>query len=386
MFARPPYADRMATAPSDGAPRDEAALWPSWTPLVEAAIATFLAVLVAFEPRPGLSTAARVVLSAIPALAWWWCALPKQPPFLVHAAIIVAAVAALIWYPAKFDAAPFFLVLLIGESVVIAPRWQSITVTGASAGLLVGLDIGGRFDGSIVWLLAMGFAWSGTALIQSRLRLIGEIGERAAADERQRIARELHDVIAHTLAVTMLQLTGARLALERDPADAARALAEAERLGRQSLAELRRAVGLLAPGDPQLTTAMPTATDIPDLVREVSDAGLAVQFDCEGDLASVGPTTGLAMYRIVQESLANVARHTARAPAHVSIDVVDGHVYVDVRNPAQAGTRATTLRDNHGLGLVVMRERAEALGGTLRAGLDGDEWCVRAVMPGAVAS
>src|SRR5262249_27706705 len=159
-------------------------------------------------------------------------------------------------------------------SVVVAPLWQSLTVTGASVALLVGLDIAGRFHGSVVWLLAIAFAWSGTALLQSRLRLIDEIGERAAFEERQRIARELHDVIAHTLAVTMLQLTGARLALERDPDDAARALLEAERLGRQSLAEIRRTIGLLAPEAGDLTAPMPTATDVPDLVRELSNAGL----------------------------------------------------------------------------------------------------------------
>jgi len=371
----------MRAAPTSDAANE--ALWPPWTPLVEAAIATFLAVLVAFEPREGLGVAARVVLSAIPALVWWSCALPKPLPFLARASIIIAAVAVLIWYPAKFDVAPFFLVLLIGESVVVAPLWQSVIVTAASAGLLVGLDVAGRFDGSFIWLLAMAFAWSGTALLQSRLRLIGEIGERAAAEERQRIARELHDVIAHTLAVTMLQLTGARLALERDPADAARALAEAERLGRQSLAELRQAVGLLAPGEAQSFSALPTATDIPDLVREVSDAGLVVRLDCDGDLASVPPTAGLAMYRIVQESLANVARHAAPAPARVSIKFDDGHVCVDVRNPAPERPPLPSTRDGHGLGLVVMRERAEAVGGTLRAGLEDGEWRVNAVMPGA---
>ena len=361
------------------------ALWPSWTPYVEAAIATFLAVLVAFEPRPGLGTAARVVLSALPALMWWSCALFDAPPFLVRAVVNLVAVALLIWHPAKFDAAPFFLVLLVGESVVVAPQWQSLATIGASVALLVGLDVAGRFDGSVVWLLAIGFAWAGTALLQSRLRFIGEIGERAVAEERQRIARELHDVIAHTLAVTMLQLTGARLALERDPADAARALAEAERLGRQSLAELRKTVGLLAPGDSQPTAALPTASDIPELVREVSEAGLDVRLDCEGDLTSVPPTAGLAMYRIVQESLANVARHTTRAPAHVWVKVDDGHVCVEVRNPAPAGPRVAPGRDGHGLGLIVMRERAEALGGTLRAGLDGGEWRVSAVMPGAAS-
>jgi signal transduction histidine kinase len=182
----------------------------------------------------------------------------------------------------------------------------------------------------------------------------------------------------------MLQLTGARLALERDPADAARALAEAERLGRQSLAELRKAVGLLAPGEAHSFSALPTASDIPALVREVTDAGLVVTLDCDGDLATVPPTAGLAMYRIVQESLANVARHAAPAAAHVSIKVDNGHVCVDVRNSAPASPRVASARDGHGLGLIVMRERAEALGGTLRAGLEGGEWRVNAVMPGAL--
>src|SRR5689334_9740995 len=108
-------------------------LWPRCTPFVEAAIATLLAVQVAFEPRPGLGTAVRVVLSALPALMWWSCALFDAPPFLVRATVIIAAVAVLIWHPAKFDAAPFFLVLLIGESVVVAPQLQSIVVTATSA-------------------------------------------------------------------------------------------------------------------------------------------------------------------------------------------------------------------------------------------------------------
>ena len=88
------------------------------------------------------------------------------------------------------------------------------------------------------------------------------LAERAAADERQRIAREIHDVVAHSLAVTMLHLTGARLALHRDPKEAEAALLEAERLGRESLAEIRRTVGLLAPEGTGTAAPMPTAADI----------------------------------------------------------------------------------------------------------------------------
>ena len=362
------------------APRD-VELWPSKTPLVEAAIATALAVMVAFESRPGLSVPARVIVAAIPPVLWISCALPRKPPFLVRAALTIGALAVLAWHPAKFDAAPFFLVILIGESAVIAPMWQSIAVAAASASLLAGFDVAGRYDGSIVWLLAFGFTWSIMTLLQSRLRLLEQIGERAAFEERQRIARELHDVIAHSLAVTMLHLTGARLALERDPADATRALLEAERLGRQSLAEIRRTIGLLAPGDGAPTAAMPGATDIPDLVGDFADAGLGVHFDCAGDLGCVSPAAGLSAYRIVQESLANVVKHTPGAAARICVQIDGDRARIDIRNPLPATARAERGRDEDGIGLAGMRDRAELLGGTLRAGPEGDDWHVRADIP-----
>jgi signal transduction histidine kinase len=356
-------------------------MWPRWTPALESAVAVFLTVIVAFEPRPGLATATRIVLAAIPSLVWILDALGARPPFLARAAIIIAAVTLLLLHPADFDAAPFFLVLLIGESAAIAEMWQSVLIAVTCAVLIVVLDITGHFVGSVIWLLAFGFAWSGSALIRSRLRLVAEIGERAAFEERQRIARELHDVIAHSLAVTMLQLTGARLALERDPADAARALLEAERLGRQSLAEIRRTVGLLAPGDGEQTVAMPSAIDIPELIREVADAGLDVHFECEGDLMAVPAAAGLSVYRIVQESLANVVKHTPGSAALVHIEVDDRTVRVNVRNRLMAVTRAGHGRNDGGLGLTLMHERAALLGGTLRAGPDGDSWQVCVEIP-----
>ena len=152
----------------------------------------------------------------------------------------------------------------------------------------------------------------------------------------------------------MLQLTGARLALERDPADAARALAEAERLGRQSLAELRNAVGLLAPGEPQPLSALPTASDIPDLVREVSDAGLVVGLECDGDLASVPPTAGT---RDVphRPGVARQRRAPCRQRARARIDQASTTSTSASRFATQRPhePRVPSARDGHGLGLVV---------------------------------
>jgi signal transduction histidine kinase len=355
-------------------------LWPRATVFIEAAIATVIAMVVVLEDRPGWSKPVCVAVASVPPLLWLSCALPRKPPFLVRAALTVAAVAVLTWHPAQFDAAPFFLVLLIGESAFIAPVWQGIVVTVVSAALIAGLDLAGRYDGSVVWLLAFGFTWSMTTLVQSRLRLVEQIGERAAFEERQRIARELHDVIAHSLAVTMLHLTGARLALERDPADARQALLEAERLGRQSLAEIRATIGLLAPGDDAPTVAMPGAADIPGLVRDFADAGLGVRFDCAGDLDLVSPAAGLSAYRIVQESLANIVKHTPGADAAVCVRVDDANAHLEIRNPVAATARAPR-REERGRGLVFMQDRAELLGGTLHAGPDGTEWRVCADIP-----
>src|SRR5207237_7269040 len=126
---------------------------------------------------------------------------------------------------------------------------------------------------------------------------------------RQRIAREIHDVVAHSLAVTMLHLTGARLALHRDPKEAEQALLEAERLGRESLAEIRRTVGLLAPEGTGTAAPMPTAVDIPQLVREFEAAGLDVDFELTCDAHALARATGLGLYRVAQESLSKAVWH-----------------------------------------------------------------------------
>ncbi len=208
------------------------------------------------------------------------------------------------------------------------------------------------------------------------------LAERAAADERQRIAREIHDVVAHSLAVTMLHLTGARLALQRDPKEAEEALLEAERLGRESLAEIRRTVGLLAPEGTGTAAPMPAAADIPQLVREFEAAGLDVDFELTGDPCTLPAATGLGLYRVAQESLSNVVRHAPNTRTTMSLCVADEMVSLRVRNRLASSTRAASA--DGGLGVRGMRERVTLLGGELRAGPDGDWWCVDVELPRAV--
>jgi signal transduction histidine kinase len=204
--------------------------------------------------------------------------------------------------------------------------------------------------------------------------------ERAQAEERNRIARELHDVIAHTLTVSLLHVTSARLAVEHDPADAARSLAEAERLGRETLAEVRMAVGMLCqPDDSGRTTPLPGVDGLPALVNRFRSAGADVALTVNGDTGRLPATTGLGVYRILQEALTNAAKHAPGAPTTVRLAVAADAVRLAVDSAAEPGSGS-------GLGLLSMRERAESLGGRCQAGPGGQGWLVQATLPLDAAS
>jgi signal transduction histidine kinase len=200
------------------------------------------------------------------------------------------------------------------------------------------------------------------------------------AEERQRIAREIHDVIAHTLSVTMLHVTGARLALERgDRDDAIAALRDAEQMGRESLGDIRRTVGVLGSDGTGTDAPMPTAAELPDLVAGFRSAGLDVDLEMHGDAAGLPPALGLGLYRIAQESLANVAKHAPGSRTEVRLAVGDANVRLVVCD--DDGGAVPPPAENGGLGLRGMRERAAALGGSLDARPDGEGWLVEATLP-----
>lgn len=206
-----------------------------------------------------------------------------------------------------------------------------------------------------------------------------ELVETAAAEERRRVAREVHDVIAHSLAVTMLHVTAARLAIGRgDPPAADEALDEAERAGRTSLADIRRMVGLLRGRDTDgLASAQPGAGDVIELVDGYRGAGLDVSLELTGDVDSIDPTTGLTLYRIVQESLANACKHAPGAPVRACIDVGPVDIAAVVDNPVR--DHMGTKEEGHGL--VGIRERTEAMGGECRVGREANRWIVRCKLP-----
>jgi signal transduction histidine kinase len=199
--------------------------------------------------------------------------------------------------------------------------------------------------------------------------------------ERMRIARELHDVVAHSMAMINVQATAAGMQLADDPASAAEAIQAIRGASKSGLRELRAILEVLRQvdgGSP--TVPVPDLRDISALVEATSAAGTPTTLKAAESLAPVPPLVALAAYRIVQESLTNVVRHAGRVPATVGLRQDGGCLHVDVVN--DGGPAPAAFGEGTGAGLAGMRERAAALGGTLDAGpRPGGGFAVRARLP-----
>ncbi len=361
-------------------------MFPSWARVVEAGIPLLLVIAVGVQ-RDALVPPGWPLLMALgAALPFVLDPVGIRIPLGVTTAVVLASVALLVVNPVNIDMAPFFLVYLAGHHALVGSRRESIVAVVGSLAVMIGVEIAGRYHGALPYLLGIVIAWAWGFAFRKQCELIVELkaaqadlAERVAAEERQRIAREIHDVIAHSLAVTMLHLTGARLALRRNPQEAEEALLEAERLGRESLAEIRRTVGLLAPEGTGTAAPLPSACDIPQLVREFEAAGLDLDFELSGDPAVLPPATGLGLYRVAQESLSNVVRHAPGTHTTMSLCIGDDVVSLHVRNRLADASGAR--KKDGGLGVRGMQDRVALLGGELRAGPHGDAWCVDVELP-----
>ncbi|MGQ0804291.1 MAG: sensor histidine kinase [Actinomycetota bacterium] len=367
-------------------------VFPVWAPAGAALMAVVVAVGVAAQRGAISSPGWATVLVALAALPWvldiaLFLKTGRGVPLPLFVLVVLGAVFALVVDPVDIDFAPFFLVLLVGEMAARLDPANGALVLAASMAVMIGVEVLGRYDGSFIWVVGLALGWAGGFGCRVELQLLQEmkasqatLAEKAATEERQRIAREIHDVIAHTLSVTMLHLTGARLALERgDRDDAVAALRDAEEMGRESLGDIRRTVGVLGADGSGTDAPMPTATELPDLVAGFQAAGLDVALDVQGDPAGLPPALGLSVYRITQESLANVAKHAPVSHTEVRLAVDPDCVHLVVAD--HDGRTVPVPSENGGLGLRGMRERAAALGGSLDARPDGDGWLVEATLP-----
>ena len=193
-----------------------------------------------------------------------------------------------------------------------------------------------------------------------------ERDQRAATEEQARIARELHDVIAHNVSVMVLQAAGGREVFDADPRGARAALASIETTGREALAELRRLLGVARASEDGVSVApQPGLSGLETLVEQVRAAGLAVELVFEGERHSVPAGIELSAYRVVQEALTNTLRHAFARHSWVFVRRTDDELELEVLDVG-AGPSRTGSGD--GRGLVGMRERVGLFGGEFEAG------------------
>jgi signal transduction histidine kinase len=244
-----------------------------------------------------------------------------------------------------------------------------------------------------IWILGIVFPWLIARAVVRQGQLAAaleatrrELAEQAVLDERRRIARDVHDFVGHGLAAVMLQVTSARHVLRRDPGAAEEALRSAEEVGRRSMQELRRTVALLRSDDEAaVLSPVPSAMEIPALVDHARVGGLAVELRMRGDLSAIPPGIGLAVYRIVQEVLANAARHAPRARTVLELELAGGRVSLVAQTAGPVLAAPPNEPQRRRYGLTGMRERAAALGGEFAAGPTSDGWRVSCRLPLAAA-
>ena len=333
------------------------------------------------RPDPAAAGAAAACAVAAAALLVW-----RRRPQLLYAVLATAGIVVLS-YGKSYHVGWFGVCLIAVWCGFAAERRDAALFLGGTLALFavewawISPDPGwAGWIGGMVLSTACGLLVRQQAELVAQLREAqAGLAERAKAEERNRIGRELHDVIAHTLTVSLLHVTSARLAVEHDPADAARSLAEAERLSRESLDEVRLAVGMLhSRGDAGRTTPPPRVDGLPALVERFRSTGADVTLTVDGDTSRLHAATGLTVYRITQEALTNAIKHAPGVRTTVQLAVGPAAVRLTVDSAATPGTGS-------GLGMISMRERAESVGGSCQAGPGGSGWLVDATLPLAVS-
>jgi signal transduction histidine kinase len=350
------------------------------------------AVLIATLQRPTADlplALAAIVLSVAPLVLFFVSGIDTHKAPLLWVAWIAATAIFLFATstPITADFAPLLLVLMVGVVGALTNLPGGLLATASAAALLLTASALHRLDAIALYLSFVGMGWLVGYLMHAQQQLIikqheaqQQLAEHAAADERRRIAREVHDVIAHSLSVTLLHTTAARRGLQedRDIDDAVEALEQAEHLGRQAMADIRRTVGLLDDA-PVKRAPEPGVDEIAGLVDDFVRAGLNVTLHADGPFERVSAAVGLALYRITQESLSNVAKHASDAQSVVALAISRTSAILTISNQLPVAVAAAPATE--GRGLRGMRQRVEQLGGRIDIGPSDDGWCVRADIP-----
>jgi signal transduction histidine kinase len=200
----------------------------------------------------------------------------------------------------------------------------------------------------------------------------------AAAEERRRIARELHDIISHSLGVVVLQAGAAERVLDRDPARAREVLESIRATGQEAISEMGTLLGLLDSSPRSSREPQPSLADLDGLVSRMRDAGLSVDLEIEGQRRELPAALELSAFRVIQEGLTNSLKHARAAHVRAVLRYREDELQVDVADDGVAGGNGVGTRR----GLAGMRERVEVFGGTLEAGPQpGGGWTLHATFP-----
>lgn len=324
--------------------------WPMTVGVVQALLYGLLTYLTGYD----LNTSQVLLFVSFFSIGAW--SAQRERATRVRALIVVGMV---VWL---WSVGVLSFVQNLGASEV-SPVRQFLAVMALLSVVNVAFFVGAWYFGDREWARAVARADLERAYADIR-ELRAELVQAAVSQERLRIARELHDVVAHHVTTMSVQAAGARRLLPGDTETAATSLRQIESAGRRAVAELRTLVLTLRSEDQE--EAPPGAEQIPDLLDQARAAGMQVSFEQIGPAAQVSPVVGLVLYRVVQEGLTNAAKHAgAGASTVVRLRVRDDGVELDVsddghgQRPSAAGT---------GTGLIGMHERVTAVGGTLEVG------------------
>ncbi|MBY6675408.1 sensor histidine kinase [Rhodococcus sp. BP-332] len=294
-----------------------------------------------------------------------------------------------------------FVVMLYTLAVYTDRRTTLLFVLGLAADIVVvRLVLGSDWTSTIFFVLLYALAYITAEFLGTRRAYVAEVSARlavaesdrdrraveAVSAERTRIARELHDVVAHAVSVMIVQADGASYALRSDPERAAAALANISATGRTALTELRRTVSLLRTDESSESHPEYGTAALAKIVELMRAAGLRVSIEQTGELDDLPPAVSLGVHRLVQESLTNVLRHGGERPrAVVAVRREPSAVTVSVINSSDDTGPAVDIHaapTTSGFGVIGMRERVAVLGGELRAGpLPDGRWRVAATLP-----
>jgi signal transduction histidine kinase len=382
---------------------------PGWVDAVVAAVAAVLAVialltadLAAVDPELREPAPWVVAVTAIGALG---LGLRRRQP--LAGLLVVGAAATVVSATGHYTALlPYLTLVALYAVAAHGTRRQALTGVAVLATCFVALVVAGVPDltpGDVLTSIALGVAAAAAgdamrlrrayqaglvATAESRAEAARAEAARVVADERLRIARELHDVVAHSMSLIAVQAgVGAHL-IHDDPAAAEKALTVIADTSSEALAQTRSVIGLLRSGD-DAQPSVPGLAALEPLVEGVREAGLPVDLRVEGAVRDVPAAVDLAAYRIVQEALTNAVRHAPGRPVTVRLarDGAGLSVDVDGAGPGGAAGGGPAAGPGSGYGLVGLRERAHAVGGTFAAGPTPDGgFRVTARLPAEAAS